>query len=363
MPIKKKLLLRRIIACVMFCLLVVGGIMVNAPKALATEQECAIMHSMTATFSGEIQLNFYCVVPDSIATDENAYAVIGFVGEVGKSYLVRDAKVTEDSDSGVVLRKFSFPVVVKKMQNQVVFRLYDGSDNLVPLRNGAGTADFTETGFISSIMTYCDKIIEKGSKMKDLAQAAKDYGKAAQIYFGYRLDDPEMDIELSKAVTDWDGAELFEGFAGVKDPDENKPEGLDRLEMTVVFEEDHSFRVYYVFDAEAEIDPMTYEFEVDKKEASLKTNDKGYYLEVKNISAKNLNEMHEFVIRKDGQEYKYQACGLTYARAFLALEEKKANLGKAMYLYWKAAKEYFSKEETTTIIPVGKYDGVPMADF
>ena len=72
----------------------------------------------------------------------------------------------------------------------------------------------------------------------------------------------------------------------------------------------------------------------------------GYLALDNGVYSNHLQDKHRYVVRKGDEWYKITASVLTYARACaLQSNEKVSNLGKALYLYNKAAVEAFGTEE------------------
>ena len=105
-------------------------------------------------------------------------------------------------------------------------------------------------------------------------------------------------------------------------------------------ESDNSLRLYLEF--EEQIVPRTVQYALDGKAISLDHSDNGYYLELSNVPAKKLGEEHTFTITDGTNTYYYTASVLTYSRSSVKNgEEARKNLGRALYLYYLAAQDYF----------------------
>ncbi|MBP3205545.1 MAG: hypothetical protein J6M66_09000 [Lachnospiraceae bacterium] len=295
--------------------------------------EPAVMRSASANLDGKIGLNFYVSMPDYILEDSEAYATIT-MGEKSQTYLVSDAATSVSQ--GITRRVFTYYVVAKEMQDDMTFRLYTGTGRIVRLETPNGT-DYTGTGFSYSVFDYLDGRIANSSntKMVALAKATKDYGIASQVYFNYNADG----LAVSSNVTDLDKNILLNGYKATLEG--SMPSGLTGMTMTLALDADCSYRVYYKF--ASGVDPRDYTYTLDNVTATVKQNSTGYYLEVTNIAAKNLDKIHTFTISNGSVTYSVKASALTYAR-YLCTQSavEKQNLGKALYLYNKTAKEYLN---------------------
>ena len=116
-----------------------------------------------------------------------------------------------------------------------------------------------------------------------------------------------------------------------------------------MFESDNSLRLYFFF-AEG-YDPASYQYSIDGASVSLKgiaaSTEAGCamsgYLEISNVASKNLGDLHELTITDGTNSYTVGCSVLTYARSSVANgTEARQNLGKSLYLYYLAAKNYFS---------------------
>ena len=108
-----------------------------------------------------------------------------------------------------------------------------------------------------------------------------------------------------------------------------------------MFEADNSLRVYLRFlNGYA---PDSYRFQVDGQSARLSAKGDGtYYLSVENIAADALDTPHRFTVSDGTDSYTLTVSALGYCKT--AIErggEAMANLGKALYLYNRAAEKYF----------------------
>jgi hypothetical protein len=120
------------------------------------------------------------------------------------------------------------------------------------------------------------------------------------------------------------------------------PEGVELDVMTVMFESDNSFRLYYTF---SDINTRnSYNYSVDGSTVTLKqrSSDGAYYIEKRGVPARLLHKPHTYAVSKDGKTYTLEASMMTYA--YVAMDYGSASmktLAKAFYLYNQAAKAYF----------------------
>ena len=121
------------------------------------------------------------------------------------------------------------------------------------------------------------------------------------------------------------------------------PDGINLDIITVMFESDNSFRLYYAYtDAETR---NAYSYTVDDTSATLKKRSDGkYYIDKTGVPARWLHKPHDFAVSKDGKTFTYTASMMTYAQ--IAIEkgsDTMKTLAKAFYLYNRAALAYFGE--------------------
>ena len=289
----------------------------------------AVINTVSVTFGGTLGLNYYITLGDNIKNDPGAYAEYT-IGGVTKRQLVSDTTVDSKGRS-----KFTCSVYAKQMNDNINFKLYNGNGVPYYIMSSKG-ADLTESGFDYSVAKYMSGIASSStnSKMVKLANATLDYGAATRLYFNYNTDGATVSSDVTSVA-----ASIFDQYKATQSG--TKPTGISGVTMTVVFEADNSFRLYYKYDPSA--DPNSYTYYIDGKKASLQKNATGYYLEVANIAAKNLMEVHTFTVKDSSVSYNVNASVLTYARSLSKdSDNNKKNLAKALYLYNQAAIAYFN---------------------
>lgn len=289
----------------------------------------AVINTVSVTFGGTLGLNYYITLGDNIKNDPGAYAEYT-IGGVTKRQLVSDTTVDSKGRS-----KFTCSVYAKQMNDNINFKLYNGNGVPYYIMSSKG-ADLTESGFDYSVAKYMSGIASSStnSKMVKLANATLDYGAATRLYFNYNTDGATVSSDVTSVA-----ASIFDQYKATQSG--TKPTGISGVTMTVVFEADNSFRLYYKYDPSA--DPNSYTYYIDGKKASLQKNATGYYLEVANIAAKNLMEVHTFTVKGSSVSYNVNASVLTYARSLSKdSDNNKKNLAKALYLYNQAAIAYFN---------------------
>ena len=273
-------------------------------------------------------------ISDELLADPDAYAVVSFNG-AETAFPISEAPVS--TKNGITRRQFSQRVVARQMRDEITLRLYDGSGRLMPLQDKAGN-DVTGTGYTYSVMEYLNEIQEKSSNeyMKALAAATENYGTAAQIYFGHNADG----LTAAPEVTDVTLSDLAE-FAPVYVGD--LPNGIISNTSTIELNEDNTLRQYFTLENGWDI--SAYTFTLDGTEVTpVPSGTNKYYVALPNISARNLDVVHEYSVTDGTNTYSFSFSPLSYAYKIIdgSTRENMINLAKALFLYNMAANEYFA---------------------
>ncbi len=315
----------------------------NAPDPNVGEGS-AIIRSVQTGFEGNLRLYFNLMFSEEILTDENAYLEID--GEQHVRVLVKDGVPTQSTDGTEERLQFCYPTFADEIRENVVLRVYDGHGNVVKLTNKNGDKDFTQTGFTYSLMTYLKNMMESSDlEMAALARATIDYCTAAQLYFDYKVTEECVLNSDVTAVTE----DSLAAYAPVSDGE--RFECVVKRTLTGSFEADNAIYVsFYLDNPELAAD---YLFRVmDDKgnivSESVSYDGGAYRLSVQGLAADMLGQSYLFqMIRKsDEVAWNVKASVLTYARSCIGKAEehpKRADLGRALYLYSQAANAFFGK--------------------
>ena len=291
-------------------------------------EETVIIKNANVEFSGKIRLEFAFIFPESVLADEGAYVTFEKAGTTTKK-LVSEGTADGDAIS------FIIPVPAPEFADDIVVRVFDGGDSRLTLKSEKGT-DYTADGFTYSVKTYAQNKSESGKteEMRALAKALFDYGTAAQIYFEYGdFDGLSVDGAVS-AVTEDDLAPYALTVTGTK------PEGVTSAGIMVEFDTDNTLRITFKTDGSKPIGSYTFLLDGTEKKATKKG--KNAYLQIKNIAAPNLDTVHTFSVTDGTDTYTITACALSYAYTSVQNgDSNRQNLGKALYLYNRAADAYF----------------------
>ena len=298
------------------------------------EQQTVTLKGLSLVFDDIPRLKYYCVIPDSLKSDPDAY--LAFLSEEGEE-LSRTpiSEGTAGTYKNTPCTIFYYSVVPKAAEDVVHLRFFTGDGTPVRLVTGSGK-DYSEQGFPFSMKDYAENMKVHGSteKMRNLAAALDDYCAAAVTYFG--TGNSPVSAELANITP-----EMLAPYAVVKEG--VLPAGIVKPQMSVMFQTDNSIRVYFVYDKNSGKAPTDYTYTIDGEQAELLERDGQYYLTVTGIGAKELGIAHTFSVSDGTDTYSITASTLTYAGLLLGQnKEASKNLGRALYQYCKAAEANFA---------------------
>ena len=288
--------------------------------------DAALIHSVAVVFDGMLRIKYYFSFPERLMSMEGACLQFSKNGETFMVVPLAACKMEKGC------RSCSCAVEAEEIGTPVQVKLLGGGGENLQIVSESGT--IYPNGFFFSAMKYAEEMQENASSaaMRALARALADYGAAAQNYFGNGNGTIRDEVE---AVTE---ADLSPWSAAVEG---KKPAGVRESFLTAVLEADSSLRVYFRF--EDGRDAASYACAVDGESAVLRRKSDGdCYLCVENISADELDRPHRFSISDGTDTCTFTASVLSYAEMLIRQGDRDAaNLGKALYLYNRAADGYF----------------------
>ncbi|MCI6561020.1 MAG: hypothetical protein MR434_06380 [Ruminococcus sp.] len=288
-----------------------------------------IVKEVSATLNGDIGLNYYIALPESITSDEGAYVQFTVNGQTTEVYL-KDLTAEEDGTY-----KFTCWLTAKEMSDAVTFQLYDGNGALIDIYKNSGDK-IEGASFEYSLAEYFDTLSSDESidneALKNIAYATLVYGAYAQNAFNHNAN-PSLDGSELATVT----AETLESFKMTKSAE--IPAGLKLTEMTFILETETTLRLYFKSE-----NIENYTFKLDGTDVTLNKIEEEslYYVEIANISAKDLNTNHTLIIN-DECEFNFSALSYAYAALKTGKNDNLCNVVKALYKYNEAANAYFGK--------------------
>ena len=286
------------------------------------------IHSASVLFDGMLRIRYYFRIPAWLLADRGACAQFSRDGSV-----LMTIPLTKAGREGEYCF-FDCSVSAKAIADPVQVKILDGAEKNVLISSAGGTS--YPNGVFFSAMDYARQMKTKASTagMRILAQALEDYGIAAQNYFfrsGQTLRE-EVTAVTAANLAPW--AAVTQG---------QKPAGFRGTAISAVFEADNSLRVYCYF--ENGVNPEAYRYEIDGHPAAIvRKADGSCYLCVDNIAVNELDSAHRFTISDGADSFSVTASVLSYAKTAIERgDADMANLGKALYLYNRAAENYFAE--------------------
>ena len=296
------------------------------PQADYGGESGVTIRSASVLFDGMLRIRYYFKLPDRLAATAGAAAQFSRGGSViGTIPLSRAGRDGEYSvfDCGVSVKNIADPVQVKILDA-------NGQNVLISAADGTSYPN----GIFFSAMEYAREMKTKGTTaaMRELAQALEDYGIAAQNYFNKAGEALRAEVT---AVTSGDLAPWAAVTQG------QKPQGFRDIAITALFDADNSLRVYLYFENGSSAE--NYRYEIDGRPASaVRKSDGSCYLGVDSIAANDLDVAHRFTVSDGTNSFTVTASVLSYAKTAIERGDRDlANLGRALYLFNRAAEKYF----------------------
>jgi hypothetical protein len=283
----------------------------------------AVLRFRTISLEGNIAINYYMDLSETVAADPNAYML--FTMEDGSSVKVpaRDAVGTMYQNDYYYV--FSCAVTAKEMTDTVICQFfYQGGQ--------------TEA-YPYSVKTYADRILASNSsaKLRDLIYAMLNYGAASQIHFEYhteRLANAGQELPDYTAVT-------IEGFPV------NTEQGTTLATYagaSLLLTSETTLRIFFNVDSSI-ADRFTVTYKGEALPLGIRSGK--YYVDIPNISAKDLDEYFTLVIFDGTETAEVSYSPLSYCASVIENakgihDRELQDVAAAMYLYNLAANAYFA---------------------
>ena len=271
----------------------------------------------TTSLEGNIGLNFYVKLHETLVNDGNTRMRFVFDGKT------IDVPLQDALLSGEQYR-FTCPINAKNMADEITAQIV----------TSAGPVGEAKT---LTVMDYCNYMIRysDSTELVKLMKAMLNYGAAAQVLFNHHTDDlanASLD-DADKVLTDVDASAYAHSVTGSED-------GIQVVNATLLLETETSIRIYFKLTGSKSIDQYT--FRVDGQEVQPQKNGDQYFLEISDIAAQDLEEMHTVTV--GGITVRYG--GLSYVNQVIK-NPQYATQGltdavKALFTYHKMAEDYFN---------------------
>ena len=221
------------------------------------------------------------------------------------------------------------------MRDQITVTVTDDEDNKIKFLSNSGNTDYTESGYKYSVSRYFEIVRNTPGyeSLIPLVNAMDNYGKYAQLYFGHNASD--LTVEDVSDVT----ASVLEAYKNVRVG--TLPEGLTYAGSALTLESVTKYSHHFALEAGHDI--SEYRFEVDGVEVTPEKSGNAYLIVIDNIAAKRLGDFTTTVVydSDDNPVYSIKYCALSYARTVVKNEAREADVCRALYKYYVAAKDWF----------------------
>lgn len=287
----------------------------DAPKAS--------MSFYSISLTGNIAINYYMSLDESLLEDAGAYMV--FTMADGSVIRIPVSQGIPKTVSGKTYYVFTCEVAAKEMTDEVKSQF---------VYTGGSSKEYTHT-----VKGYAEYLLANSgnANLKTLITAMLNYGAAAQMHFGYNTDRLANE-GIDGAVSDYDVTlSNYTSVAG---------QGTDNVKLcsaSLILKSETTLRMYFTAQSSA--------FTVSYQGEDLTVMQKGdyYYVDITGISARNLDEAVTVTIN-DGTAFAdviynpmaYCQTVLSDTTGVCAADMK--NVVAALYLYNQAANTYFGEK-------------------
>ena len=313
------------------------------------------VYALSSSLGGSISFNFYLKASREVEGNSGEYAVEFYRENDGTPCFVQKlSEVTEGNRTQIdgtdyYMYRFYVPVTVKDMKTELTLKIRSTSDpdHCYDYYDPRGDRVDGDTGLAYSIFDYLGLCIEKSTNpdMKNLAKAMINYGTFAAHYFDVRdqhSTEPLPGIMYDLTLLSADTLSTYRSTVS------NGIEGLAYTGTTLNLLDETSLRMYFTYEGALPEYTVT---DADNNALTVQhiegTN--YYFVEFKNISAKDLDKSKSVTLTIGGQTLTWTNSPLGYAYTAIKSYEdsgrtKNENLAYAMsglYYYWYYANEYF----------------------
>lgn len=294
----------------------------------------AIVKSRSADLSGQIKLNVYITLPESVTDSENEGYVV--FTKNGLETKLTVSELTYRTVGEEKQYRIAVPYGAVEMHDDVNIKVFTQDDVLVPMSDS--DENVFADGYTMSLADYLEiaKTKSTNANMVALAKATEDYGIATQKYFSkgdytnlsFSDDFSALTKEqLQEALSEYEMTET-----------DTLPEGISKVSMSLECLDTTTFRLKVQF--KNGYDASNFTFTVDGEPVELNNN----AFEILEIGSVDLDNAHVFTISDGETTYSTTRSALSWAYAASKVTtQKTVDLAKALYLFNAKANNYFTK--------------------
>lgn len=273
--------------------------------------------------NGLIEFNVYINMNDNLQNDPGAYVMFTLPeGRKTVKQYVKDAK--KQNDYGYL---FTCGIYSKEITKKVVIQVFNGQGE-------GGKKYYRSVEDYTNVSLNSDR--EQSIKVRPLIKSLLNYGGYSQNLFDYNLDYMAYKNVKDELQTSMDSI-TAEELSEYKLVSSGQQDGVSKMGLALELDSATSIRYYFKIDSSMDI--SKFNATIDNKNANLKKDSLGYYLEVTSIQSNELNKVHTFKLGNISIEC--SALSYVYSSLRNATNEKGMLASKAIYLYWKESKAYF----------------------
>ncbi len=287
----------------------------------------AEVSQVSVTLDGDIGVNFYWTLGDTVINDSTAYFLVTLPNGDAEKIMVSDAPKGTPIGSSTEYYKISGYVAAKEMAEDIVVELYAGGELIA-------CANCSVRGYAERAFAYSDDA-ELIAMMKQML----NYGAASQVLFNHNTNDLANSIledsdKTVAAVTENDvTAAAVSGSVS----------GITNIEFSCIWETKTTLRHYFTI-ASGSTEGYTFKVGETVVEPVLTADGMMYYVDIPDISATDLGTDYVFTITNGSETQTITASVHSYMSSVIKYSDDMdlKNAINAMYAYNQAAIAYFN---------------------
>lgn len=283
------------------------------------EDTNVILEGYSISLGGNIAVNFFIKLDDSIADDEDAKVVFTLPDSKKQTVSVKDIEVT---DAGYYV--FTCEVNALQMSETVKAQIV--------------ATDYASDIYSYSVVEYAAKLLKEAENNAEyaaavpLVKAMLNYGASSQVHFDYATDNL-----ANRILADED--KLYEDVIlnAYMPKITGKETGIRNHGVSLTLNSETELNIFFAIEDEENI----HKFSVNGESVTPKKIGNYYRIKIADIAAHNLDK--EYVVTVGGLTVKYSAMSYGYMAMFTQSETVK-NVIRTLYTYNQAAKAYIINE-------------------
>ena len=287
------------------------------PEVPVTPDYTAEWKQISTTLGGNIGLNFYAKLSADVVNNPETYVQFTYADKVVK---VPMADAVESDLNGETVYRFTCKLTAKNMADEVTAQVF----------TAGGAVGVSKS---MDIVTYANWVLENytDAEIVGLMKALLNYGASAQVLFNYATDNLANAAlsEEDQVLADVDASAYAHSVTGSE-------EGIEIKSMTLLLDSNTTIRFYFALTGDKTIDEYT--FTIDGNQVTPVEKGGLYYVELSDIAAHMLGEMHDVTV--GGLTVSYAALSYVNQVMLLSTDEPVINMAKALYAYAMAAVAY-----------------------